>query len=515
MNREFILAKVRCEVARRSFYEFCRFYDPKFFSDDKPHLKLIADSFQRIASGEIRRLMISLPPRAGKSYITSLFCAWLLGTHPTESIMRNSYSMEIASKFSYDVRNVIVSRKFREVFPTVELKTDRMGIADWALKSAKQSSYFCAGVGGSITGKGCSLLAVLDDPIKNIEDALSETILEKTWAWYTSTHLARMESGCAEIQIATRWSRKDVIGRLCDIQEGSVQSISLQLASSLLDGSQLGNSQSISPQSYSQQLGSQESQGLQGDGWYQIVIPALNDAGESFCAAIKTTVEYNEIRRINDAYIWSAEYMQEPVEKAGILFELNELQRFDEAKGFDGIAGYCDTADTGKDFLCAVVGGIKDRKIYVLDALMSQDGMEVTEKLLAEMIINTKCKVMTIESNSAGKVFARNVKRILTEAGWLCDVRSIFNSKNKETRILMNSGIVKSECLFRRGYASGSGYDVFMRQLTGYVKQGRNRNDDAPDALTGLVEVAENFKQPIKVYSRRVRKFSKVLKGFM
>ncbi len=472
MHKELIISCLKTEVTRRNFYEFCKMYDPGFFAPDKPHLKLIADSFQKIAERKINKLMVSLPPRAGKSYITSLFCAWMLGRNPAESIMRNSYSMEIAGKFSYDVRGIICSAKYRTVFPGTELKNDRGAIGDWALTTAKQSSYFCAGVGGSITGKGCSLIAVLDDPVKNIEDALSETIIDKTWAWYTSTHLARMESGCAEIQIATRWSRRDVIGRLRDIQPAE---------------------------------------------WVEICIPALNDAGESFCEAIKTTAEYEAIRTINDSFIWSAEYMQEPVEKSGLLFELSELNRFEDALpvSYDGIAGYCDTADSGNDYLCAVIGGMKTGKIYITNVLLSREGMEITEQRLADLIIQTQCTVMTIESNAAGKIFTRNVRQILNTRGYRCELREVFNSKNKETRILMHSGIVKNTCFFKNGYNPGSDYDKFIRQLTGYVKSGRNKHDDAVDAVTGLVEMADLFTPRILPQSRYFRPKSKILKGYI
>ena len=417
-----------------------------------------------------KKLIISIPPRAGKSYISSLFCAWMLGNNPTESIMRNSYSMEIASKFSYDVRNIIVSAKYSKVFPAVKLKADRTSITDWALDTALQGSYFCSGVGGSITGKGCSMLAILDDPIKNIEDALSSTILEKTWSWYTSTHLARMESGCAEIQIATRWSVNDVIGKLLEDNEAA---------------------------------------------WHQITIPALTPEDKSFCEEIKTTAEYLELKRINDVYIWNAEYMQLPITVGGLLYPTNELKRYhDNNERYDSIIAYCDSADTGSDYLCALIAGLKNKKLFILDVLFTQEGMEITERKLASILMQHGCKFITIESNSAGKIFARNVGNILNDSQYSCKVATVHNSQNKETRILVHSGIVKETVYFKDTFAAGSDYDLFFKQFTSYIKIGKNKHDDSVDAVTGLVESSAQFNVVSKILSRRVKPFSPTLRGY-
>jgi hypothetical protein len=109
MNRaEIILKELQRRELQNNFYAFCVYMDPVFFSDDKPHLRIIAEAFQSVADGRINELAISLPPRAGKSYITSLFCAWMLGKHPDGSIMRNSYAAKLAEKFSKDIRDGII-----------------------------------------------------------------------------------------------------------------------------------------------------------------------------------------------------------------------------------------------------------------------------------------------------------------------------------------------------------------------------------------------------------------------
>ena len=451
-----------CAEARENFWNFCKYYDPAFFNESKPHLKRIAYKLQDVADGKIKKLAISLAPRAGKSYIISLFCAWMLGRNPMGSIMRNSYAATLAEKFSKDIRDgILVSPKFQKVFPNVRLSKKNTAVDAWSIDGNTQPSYFCAGVGGAITGFGCKTLAVLDDPIKNIEEALSELVIDGVWNWYTSTHLSRLETQCPEIHIATRWSKRDPIGRLTDPDsEFYVPDMEV------------------------------------------ITIPALNDNGKSFCEFVKTTQEYHEIRRITDPFIWEAEFMQHPIEEKGLLYAVGDLKRFSMrelgTKTADGIVGFTDTADLGSDYLCSLIGQRFGDYTYITDVVFSQDGVEVTEPLVAGLIMRSKCQVMTIESNNGGRQFIRNVKKLLSEKGNKCSVTGKTTTKNKETRILMQAGYIKEYFYFRNDYEPGSDYDKFMRQFTNYVKLGRNTHDDAVDAVTGLAELVpyRHFEKP-------------------
>lgn len=447
--------RVRCQ---KNFYEFCKFMDPSFFTDNKPHLQQIAEAFQAVSDGQINKLAISMPPRAGKSYITSLWCAWMLGNNSEGSIMRNSYSADLAQTFSYDIRQIVQTEKYLKIYPNVKLKSDRKAIDDWALESSKRGAYFCAGVGGPITGKGCDIAGILDDPIKNIEEAMSETIIDKVWKWYTSTHLSRFETGCPEIHIATRWSRKDPIGMLTD----------------------------MASQAYNKDF-------------TVIKIPALDQYGKSFCEAIKTTAEYQEMKRITDDFIWEAEFMQNPIESKGLLYPIEQLKRFEitdlSTKKPDGIVGFTDTADKGEDYLCSVVGRVYNGYTYITDVVFTQDGVEITEPLVAEMLVRTKCYMMKIESNNGGGQFARNVRNHI-QGKSTCMIVDEHQSNNKETRIIMNAGYIKENFYFRSDYEPGSDYDKFIRALTSYVKMGKNKHDDAPDGLTGLAEYLRYFTIP-------------------
>lgn len=442
--------------SRDDFYKYCVYMDPGFFTPGKWHLKLQAKYMQMLSNKEIMKLLISEPPRAGKSYMVSLFHSWIIGKYPEDSSMRNSYAAELAEKFSYDIRAIIQKPKYLKVFPEIKLKQDRTAVNDWAIDKARDSTYFCAGVGGSILGKGCKRVATLDDPVKNIEAALSEIASNATWNWYTSTHLSRLESGCAELHVATRWSKRDPIGRLT---EGKTLT-------------------KIEPFVY------------QCEDMIVIIIPALIN-GKSFCEEVHTTEEYMKIKDITEDFIWEAEHMQNPIESKGLLYPIEELNRFSlkeiHGKRPDAIVGFTDTADEGTDYLCSPVGKKIGEYTYITDVVFTQDPIEITEPLVAQQIIDEGTEVQKVESNSGGKSFALNLMKLIKGKS-KCGVIFEPATSNKETRILMNAGYIKKHFYFRNDYAAGSDYDTFMRWLTSYVRLGKNKHDDAPDGLTGLAE---------------------------
>jgi predicted phage terminase large subunit-like protein len=451
---------------QNNFYKFCVYFDSTFFTEGKPHLRLIANALQEVADGKIKIVAISMPPRAGKSYIISLFSAWLLGKNPAGSVMRNSYAATLAEKFSRDIRDgIIPSEKYQKVFDASISRTNS-AVNSWSLQGYTQPSYFCAGVGGSLTGFGCKSCAILDDSLKNIEEALSETTIVNVWDWYTSTHLSRLETGCSEIHIATRWTRNDIIGRLTD----------------------------ESSENYNPDI-------------KVLSIPAMTPEGKSFCEEVKTTAEYEAIKNVTSDFIWEAEFMQNPVESKGLLFPIEDLNRFKmkeiDTKKSEGRIGFTDTADKGSDFLCSLIGEKFGMNTYIIDCVFTQDGTEITEPLVSQMLIDSKCTIMKIEANSGGESYARNVRNIIRGEKCSCQVIAESTTTNKETRILMAGGYIKEFFYFRSDYVAGSDYDKFMRQLTNYIKIGKNKHDDAADATTGLSKFAKTFISHQKVKPKK------------
>lgn len=177
--------------------------------------KEIARHLERVERGETIRVMLFVPPRHGKSELSSiLFPAWYLGKNPDKEIIVASYSAELAEDFGYKTRNLVNEPEYRELFNT-RLRADSKSRSKWLTREG--GGYTAVGVGGAITGRGADLL-IIDDPVKNREEAESETIREKVWSWYTSTAYTRLEKGGSVILIMTRWHMDDLAGRLLEKQ---------------------------------------------------------------------------------------------------------------------------------------------------------------------------------------------------------------------------------------------------------------------------------------------------------
>ena len=451
-QKELIKTALRRELARREFWSFCLYLDREFFTA-RPFLREVAEAFQEIEEGKIKSLSVSMPPRAGKSYITSLFCAWTLGRNPVESVMRNACTATLYVKFSYDVRAIINSDRFREVFVGIRLSDDKKNLQGWNLTESKQVGYFGAGVGGTIIGFGATKVAITDDLYRGIEDALSDTVNDRIHQWKQSTHDSRFESGCARVDIGTRWSLNDVIGR--------------NTAEEIYDKS--------------------------------IVISALTSEDKSFCEAVMTTEEFLEKRKRTSAEIWSAEYQQEPVDIKGRLFNSLQYIQKDEflsllesnksevnPEGIEAAIGYIDVADEGKDFTALAVAVLVRSNIYIADYVFTRDNTDVTIPLCAGILNKWKVKFCRVESNSMGAMFGRHLQG-LTE----CKILGVANTVNKITRIIMNSVYVQNEFIFVQNDDNHS--TQFIGNILSFSKEGKNKNDDAPDCIAGLSIFAQSI----------------------
>jgi hypothetical protein len=188
----------------------------------QPHHQVIAQKLEAIERGEITRLLLSVPPRHGKTELASIrFPAWYLGKHPRARFIATSYGATLAFKISRRVRNLVASPLYQRLFPGREIAGDASAVAYWVFQQ-HEGSYLASGVGGGITGEGCDVLLV-DDPVKDAKEALSKTVRDATWDWFTSTAYTRQDAGIAAIVvIQTRWHEDDLTGRLLqEMEEGN------------------------------------------------------------------------------------------------------------------------------------------------------------------------------------------------------------------------------------------------------------------------------------------------------
>lgn len=210
---EEIQERKSAELAQNHFMEFVKKVWPGFIHGAH-HVKM-AEAFEKVANGQCKRLIINMPPRHTKSEFASyLLPAWFLGKFPQKKVIQTSHTAELAVGFGRKVRNLVDSEAYKAIFPDTSLQSDSKAAGRW--NTSKGGDYFAIGVGGAVTGKGADIL-IIDDPHSEQEAALAESdpeIYDKTYEWYTSGPRQRLQPGGAIIIVMTRWSKKDLTGRV-------------------------------------------------------------------------------------------------------------------------------------------------------------------------------------------------------------------------------------------------------------------------------------------------------------
>ena len=185
------------------------------------HHRIIAEKLEKIATGELKRLIVNMPPRHSKSEFASyLMPAWFLGRNPKLKIIQATHNTELAVRFGRKVRNLIETESYYEIFPETKLKADDKAAGRWGTEAGGE--YFAAGVGAAVTGRGADLF-IIDDPHSE-QDALSEGAFDNAYEWYTSGPRQRLQPGGAIILVMTRWGTKDLTGKLMKAQANDVMS---------------------------------------------------------------------------------------------------------------------------------------------------------------------------------------------------------------------------------------------------------------------------------------------------
>lgn len=455
MNKIQLNAKIA--LARRDFFEYCHLTARDFYKYDRNYLIDLADELQNFLTSDDDVLVINEPPRHGKSRTGGKFVEWTLGNNPTKKIMTGSYNETLSTVFSKSVRNAIQEQKaderiavFADVFPGVEIKHGDGAMNLWSLEG-QYNNYLATSPTGTATGFGADII-IIDDLIKNAEEANNAMVLEKHWDWFSNTMLSRLETGGKIIIIMTRWHSNDLAGKA--IKELPQMGFKLK---------------HISMKAYDKETDSM------------------------LCEEVLSKEEYFRRSKTMGADIASANYQQEPIDIKGRLYQ--KFSTYDTRSEYIKIWNYTDTADTGKDYLCSIVfGETKDHLAEVLDVIYTKAPMEETEVAHAEQTKNNKVNHVRIESNSGGRGFSRNSERLVKERRYRGAYYEPFHqSANKNSRILSNSALVENNVLFPSNWKIL--WPEFYEAMTTYQREGKNKNDDAPDAVTGIVEtLAEDNK---------------------
>ena len=218
-RKEFLRYKIKLEEKRKEsaikndFMAFVKYVWPDFIEGS--HHKIMAEKFNKVARGELKRIIINMAPRHTKSEFSSyLLPAWMIGRNPKLKIIQATHTTELAVRFGRKAKHLIDSEEYQKIYPT-KLREDSKAAGRW--ETNEGGEYFAAGVGGSITGRGADLL-IIDDPHSE-QDALNPNALDRTWEWYTSGPRQRLQPGGIIVVVMTRWNMKDLTGRLINAQK--------------------------------------------------------------------------------------------------------------------------------------------------------------------------------------------------------------------------------------------------------------------------------------------------------
>ena len=454
-----MIKQAKLELARREFFFYCHLMAPDFYRTDRTYLVELCDRLQKFMESDTKVLVINMPPRFGKSRSATMFVQWLLGKNNKLRAMTGSYNEMLSSTFAKQVRDTIATEPspgvtvYQDIFPETKIKYGEASMSKWALEGSQVANYLATSPTGTSTGFGADVI-IVDDLIKNSEEAYNANKLESHIDWFTNTMLSRTEKGFKLIIIMTRWATNDLAGFI------------------------LENFDDVDHINYK----------------------AIGDDGKSLDEDILSVEDFNFKTKHMDRAIVYANYQQEPIDIEGKLY--SSIKTYEtlpkDAKGnllFTTIKNYTDTADTGSDYLCSINYGVYEKEAYVLDIIYTKEPMEVTEPLLANSLYDYKVNEADIESNNGGRGFARSVERILREEhrSNKTKINWFHQSKNKQARILSNSTWVMDHIYFPKNWMDR--WAEFAKAILTYQKEGKNKNDDGPDVLSGIAEKNNNAKR--------------------
>lgn len=461
------------------FDSFCRYIEwnrepsKRFYLPRRKQLKVVVDALQELADDKLDLLAISMPPGVGKTTIAIFYLAWMGGRVPNSPMLGGSHSNSFLRGVYDEILRVIDKDGeylWHDVFPNIAISnTNAKDMRIDLDKSQRFETFEFSSIGSGNAGKvRAGTLLYCDDLVDGIETAMSKERLDKLWQQYTTDLRQRKIGNCKELHIATRWSVHDVIGRLEQQYSGSNRA-------------------------------------------KFIVIPAMDDKDESnfaYGGDIGFTTEfYREQREIMDDVSWRALYMNQPIEREGLLYAENELRRYFELPDAepDAIISICDTKDRGKDYAFMPVAYVYGKDYYIADCVCDNSLPNIVEPKLVSCLLKNKVQMSRFEHNNAGGRIAKDIQEEIKKLGGITKITTKFTTSNKETKIIVHSAFVKEHFLFKDKslYKKKDDYGKMIDMLCSYTVMGKNKHDDVPDGMAMLSEYAQSFSgNKVEIFSR-------------
>jgi len=459
------------ELARRNLLEFAKYTMQGF--DVQPFHEVYYTILDKFAKGEVKKLIITMPPQHGKSEgSTRRLPSYLLGINPNLKIAIASYNTTFARKFNRDCQRIIDDKVYHGIFPNTVLNSSNVvTISSSFLRNSEEfeivghnGSLKAIGRGGALTGNSVDIM-IMDDLYKDYSEGNSPIIRDGVWDWYLSVVKTRLHNDSQELIVFTRWNEDDLVGRLEKIEDV----ITVDSLDSIHD--------------------------IPKNSWIKINFEAIKDSeqteidarikGEALWENKHSLFKLERTREL-DIENFNCLYQGNPLSKEGMLY--GTFKTYNQLPELREIKNYTDTADTGADFLCSICYGLpldnNDKNIYILDVLYCDDPMELTEQWTAEMLRRNNVGYAEIESNNGGRGFARAIEKLVPPN---CAIGWFHQGLNKESRIHTYKAAVESRVIFPSDWHKR--WIDFYNHVSTYKKLFKaNKQDGIPDVLSGIVE---------------------------
>lgn len=455
------------------------------------HHREIFEALQNVVDGKCRRLIINMPPRYSKTEIVvKMFMSWCFALNPKCRFLHLSYSDILVYDNSETIRSAMQTELYKALFSQSQLASEKGSAKRWRTKAGGE--LYAVSTQGQVTGFGAGAVD-LDPDIDKLDGGSDVFVFDDHTNEMLSMIGAKSNAFQGAIVIDDPMKASDSDSDL--VRERINQRFENTIRNRV-------NSRNTPIIIIMQRLHEHDLCGylqeIEPEEWTVLSLPAIQldkETGEEHALwpAKHTLDELYKLRKINPT-IFETQYMQNPMPTEGLMyheFKTYSVQELPSGNAAQQRWCYVDTADTGSDYLCAICFINTPETVYVTDILYTQDPMEKTEVLLAKMLTENSISECLIESNNGGRQFARNVKTKVrvNMHNFKTIIHTFTQTKNKAARIYSNSALVNSDVAFPEGWDKK--WRDFYNAITTYRKDNKRKSvhDDAPDALTGVIEM--------------------------